>query len=138
MSLPDVDPGGNRMTEDLTQYATAQVPQVLRPRPLGVEPSGQLSVDRLDQPVQSTQYPRALRLRITFLVLVRCQQVDAAPGQLLPQRRRPVVAVADAHAAAGRRQLPDDFGLGGVGRGKRGGHDDTVPACAEMQAEGIE
>jgi hypothetical protein len=58
-------------------------------------------------------------------------------GQCRRQRRRPVVAVANAHTAARRLQLPNDFGFGGVGRGERGGLDDAVPADAQVQAEAV-
>src|SRR5262249_2151311 len=138
MSSTDVDPGSHGVTQDLAEYPAAQVPQVLGPRPLDVETPGQLAVDRLDQPVQPAPHARPLRLRVAGLVRVRRQQADATAGQFLRQRRRPIVAVAEADAAAGQPQLPEHFGLRRVGRAEYGGLDDAVAAGAQVPAEAVE
>jgi len=71
MSLRDIHPSRDRVAEDLPQHPAIQVPQILRPRPLHLVTPRPLAVDCLDQPVQSTQYTRPLRLRITLFVLIR-------------------------------------------------------------------
>lgn len=57
--------------------------------------------------------------------------------QLLGQSRRPASAITDTHAPRRRRQLPDDLGFCGVGRGEHGGLNDAVAAGTQVQTEAV-
>src|SRR5215207_1470936 len=127
-----------RMREDFAQQPADEVPHVARPHPLHGVALHQLRENGV-YPVAKTAQERApLGVRIALFGLVGGRQLDAPPGQLLPDQRRPVVAVPDHHTPGMLDQLGQYRKLVDVGWSYRKAADESGPADPHVHPKAVE
>ncbi len=135
---PMVEQEGYGVREDLTEQAACQVPQLARPYALYGVALCELRKDGVYPVAKATQEGAPLGIGIALLGPVGSQKLDASPGQFLPNRRRPVVAVPNHHAPGMLNQVGHYRKLVGVGSGYRDASDHPRPADPHVCPKAVE
>src|SRR3712207_6008350 len=133
-----VEQEGHGVAQDLAQQSACQVPQVACPYALYRVALCELRKDSVDTVAKPAQEGAPLGIGIAFLGPVGSSQLDAPPGQLLPNWRRPVVAVPDHHVPGMLNQLGHYRKLVDVGWGYRDASDHPRPAHPHVHPKAIE
>lgn len=124
--------------ENFAQQPADEVPQITRPHSLYGVALHQLAEDGIYPVTKTAQDSAPLGVRIALLGLVRGRQFDALPGQLLSNRRRPVVAVPDHHTPGMLDQLGQYRKVVDVGWSYRKTSDEPRPADPHVHPKAVE
>ena len=129
---------GQRVTQDLPEHSTRQVPEVFSPHPLYRVTLGELSKNGIYAVAQLAQKGAPTRGGVLGLVRVWSHQLKTSLSQLLGRARRVVVVVSNDDATAAFHQITEHPEFMDVGGGYREARDHTGPRHPGVQPESVE
>jgi hypothetical protein len=133
-----VEQEGHGVREHFAQHSACQVPQVTRPHPLYGVALCELREDGVYPVAKTAKQGASFGVGIALFGLVGGRQLDTLPSQLLPNWRRPVVAVPNYYTPGTLDQFGQYRKLMDVGRSYRKAGDEPRPTDPNVHPEAVE